>query len=400
MRTPSLLLLTSLVALTACGRDAAAPPSGFTAAGPSSADAALVAPDDSEIGALRFGFGHYCSKVSTQSGAWSFDFGSADPCAASLPTGTIMRGGMYRLNGLNRVVAHCKPTYIRYYEGMGVTPLTVARAAALRSGPRPGACTFTVSPKRLAIFDLPYGSTATFPANYHGSGFDFMRPPYSAWGTVDHRGLSVSFIDDHDAHDFGMPRGTPLLAVADGVIITGGMFSSGVSNRGCNRPDLPDCGLQGIVIVKHTVAAGNPAYDEVFGTGYFHVQAIPRWILSQCTPVDTTQAWPGVGGVCSVPVKRGQVVAYSGNRGSSSAPHLHFATWRMTNTQAFGHVVPDVVLRSPFPRQNSVITEPTGWHGSGADPWATKAIVPTTQFPNGAGTLSIHLWKVDPPIHW
>jgi hypothetical protein len=47
-----------------------------------------------------------------------------------------------------------------------------------------------------------------------------------------------------------------------------------------------------------------------------------------------------------------------------------------------------------------MIMEPSGWYGSTPDPWATRAILPTSLFPTGAGTLSIHLWKNDPPIHW
>jgi murein DD-endopeptidase MepM/ murein hydrolase activator NlpD len=373
---------------------------------PQTARAVTAAIDDAS--ALARGMAHYCSKVALNSTAWSVTYGTADPCAAGLPGGVIMRAGMYSIAGVNRVVVHCQPTYIKYHEGVGQNPINQARNAAMRTGSHSGKCTFTVAPKRMPLFDLPYPPNANLPANYHGSGFDFWRPPYGDYNVIDHRGQSVSFINDHDAHDFGMPKGTPLLAVADGVIITAGMFWGQYTNcnspRGIEIPTRADCGRQGIVIVRHTVQAALPTYDEVFATGYFHVQSIPKWIRDQCTAVDTTLAWPGVGGVCSIPVKRGQVVAYSGRRNTSLA-HLHFATWKLTNTHANGHRVGDAALYSPScctqgGRGPTMIVEPSGWYGSTPDPWATRAILSTPQFPAGAGTLSIHLWKADPPFHW
>ena len=394
------------MALAACADRVVAPR-------PLVADAA-VAPDlpsdqDTSLtpAALPRGMGHYCNKNAVNSSAWSFTYGTADPCATPA-NGKIMRAGMYSLLGQNRVVLRCLPSYTRWFEGAGRAPLDQALAAANVARTHMGGCTFTVAPRRMAIFDWPYSPNANLPANYHGSGFDFERPPYGSWNVTDFRGQSVSFINDHDAHDFGMPNGTPLLAVADGEIITAGMFWGQYTNcnppRGIPIPTRADCGRQGIVIVKHVAQAGNPTYDEHFATGYFHVQSIPAWIRNQCSAVDTTQAWPGVGGVCSIPVTRGQVIAYSGRR-STSLSHLHFATWRLSNTHAQGYRVGSAALYSPScctptGRGPTLITEPYGWRGTTADPWAVNAAWPSTTFPNGAGSLSIHLWKVDPPIHW
>lgn len=406
-------LLVALLAASAisgaCSPEISAPPPASPAVAVPLASLSAEPAVSGEVGALLRGMGHYCNKNWFNSTAWSFDYGTADPCASGPGGGKIVRAGMYALTGTNRVVLRCLPNLTWRYEGAGATPLAQAKATA-SLGRHQGSCTFTVSPKRIALFDWPYPANANLPANYHGSGFDFDRHPYGAPSTIiDHRGQQVQFIDDHDAHDFGMPKGTPLLAVADGVIITAGMFWGQYTN--CNRPGLPqnptraDCGRQGIVIVRHTLPGGTPTYDERFATGYFHIQSIPQWILNQCTAVDTTQAWPGVGGVCSIPVKRGQVIAYSGRR-STNLAHLHFATWRLTNTHAQGHQVGDAALYSPScctvgGRGPTIIMDPYGWRGTTAfDPWAYKAAWPTPAFPNGAGALSVSLFKVDPPIHW
>jgi len=410
MRYPALLRLAVLAIVAACRPDISAPPSPTSLEQSPPLTSVRTEPTASaEVGALLRGMGHYCNKTWFNSPAWSFDYGSADPCASAPAGGTIARAGMYSLAGSNRVVLRCLPNLTWRYEGTGAIPLAQAKATA-SGGRHQGSCTFTVSPRRIAWFDWPYPANASLPANYHGSGFDFDRPPYgSAFTTVDHRGQQVQFIDNHDAHDFGMPKGTPLLAVADGVIITAGMFWGQYTN--CNRrglpqnPNLADCGRQGIVIVRHTLPGGSPTYDETFATGYFHIQSLPQWILNQCTAVDTTQAWPGVGGVCSIPVTRGQVIAYSGRRSTNQA-HLHFATWRLTNTHAQGHKVGDAALYSPScctvgGRGPTLIVDPYGWRGTSSfDPWSYKAAWPTPTFPNGAGALSVSLFKVDPPIHW
>jgi murein DD-endopeptidase MepM/ murein hydrolase activator NlpD len=320
---------------------------------------------------------------------------------------------MYSTAGLNNVVVWCKPNISASFRGMGKTPLDKAHAFA-SIGRHMGDCVFVASPAHMPIFDWPFSPNLSLPANYHGSGFDFERAPYGALSKqVDYRGLTVQFLDDHDAHDFGMPPGTPLYAVADGVVITGGMFYGTYTN--CNVvPNLPtetgksDCGHQGLVIVRHTVKGSSPRYDEIFATGYSHIQAIPRWILSGCTPVDTGKTWPGAGGVCNVPVKRGQVVAYSGRRNTNQA-HLHFATWRLSNNSrrdGYGYRAPDAALHSPNCCNSAgaigptMYMEPYGWRGPVGDPWSYKARASTPTFPFGAGALSIRLWKTDPPIHW
>lgn len=406
----SLLLLAALTSLAACGPDILQPPAAtpLQSAVPLSATQAELAPLFGTNALVR-GMGRYCNKTWFNSSAWSFDYGSADPCASAPSGGMIARAGLYSISGVNRVVLRCLPRKTWLYEGTGAAPLAQARTTAA-NGRHAGGCTFTVSPRRIAWFDWPFAPNANLPANYHGSGFDFDRSPYGAPSTtIDHRGKLVHFLDEHDAHDFGMPKGTPLLAVADGVIITAGMFWGQYTN--CNKrgtvgnPNLADCGRQGIVIVRHTISDGSPTYEERFATGYFHVQSIPPSILAQCTPVDTTQAWPGVGGVCAIPVTRGQVIAYSGRRSTNQA-HLHFATWRLTNTHAQGHQVGDAALYSPScctigGRGPTIITDPYGWRSTTSfDPWSYKTAWPSTAFPNGAGVLNVSLFKTDPPIHW
>jgi hypothetical protein len=404
------------LSLSACAEDASAPTA--IAAKPMVATAAAntLPTPIAGSGITVAGMSNYCSRLAAGGGGhWTFNFGTADPCGSSFLF-TTARAGMYSTYGLNKVLAWCDPNHIIAIDGYGRAPLDSAKAAATMAvGTNAGRCVFTVAPAEMRFFDWPYDPNGVYPPNYHGSGFDFERPPYNSGSSiVDFRGKNVSFINDHDGHDFGMPPGRPMRAVADGVVITAGYFRGTYTN--CNyfpglkyETGLPDCGHEAIIIVRHTVNASNPRYNETFATGYFHVQEIASNILAGCTPVDRSQLPMGTGGVCSVPVTKGQLLGYSGRRNTNAA-HLHFATWRLSNTtrrDTYGYRAPDNVLHAPTCCNfwgsigPSLITEPYGWRPSPTtDPWAYKARAASVPFPEGAGNLSIRLWKVDPPIHW
>lgn len=91
-------------------------------------------------------------------------------------------------------------------------------------------------------------------------------------------------VRQHKGVDFGCPEGTPVFASADGVIAFAG----------------PHGGHGNYVKIRH---------GETLETAYAHLSG-----------------WPA-GTVVGTPVRQGQVVAFSGNTGTSSGPHLHYEVW-------------------------------------------------------------------------
>jgi murein DD-endopeptidase MepM/ murein hydrolase activator NlpD len=88
----------------------------------------------------------------------------------------------------------------------------------------------------------------------------------------------------HHGIDVALPSGTPLTAPADGVVV----------NKGFDK------GAGFFLVLEH---AGG------WRTVFFHLQKTPA-------------------GAMRSPVKVGDVVAYSGNTGASTGPHLHFEVRR------------------------------------------------------------------------
>jgi murein DD-endopeptidase MepM/ murein hydrolase activator NlpD len=139
----------------------------------------------------------------------------------------------------------------------------------------------------------------------------------------------------HAGIDYSMPVGTPIFAVADGLVTFAGL-------------ETPhSCSVMGgqfvrdsAIEIKHPSSGG-----EQFGSRYVHLSVID---------VQAGQA-----------VTRGQQIGLSGNVGCSSAPHLHLAAWRF------------------FGSNGRTSIDPYGWEGAGPDPWAAH--------PQGAA--SVWLWK-------
>lgn len=139
----------------------------------------------------------------------------------------------------------------------------------------------------------------------------------------------------HNAHDWIMPVGTPLLAVADGEVIFAG------------EDDPVMCGSLGevsamAVVIQHTLFT-----DEIFETYYVHLSQID---------VEKGQ-W----------VDANQQIGLSGTTGCTTGPHLHFAVFRLTNTN----------------NGTRTAVDPFGWNGAGTDPWSIH--------PDGAE--SVFLWR-------
>jgi murein DD-endopeptidase MepM/ murein hydrolase activator NlpD len=126
------------------------------------------------------------------------------------------------------------------------------------------------------------------------------------------------YYDGHNGWDYALDVGVPVVAAADGQVIW-----AGASDDGCGWPALG-------AVLDH-------------GNGYQTLY----WHLSQ-VDVEAGQE-----------VRRGEVLGLAGASGCAEGPHLHFAVYYLG-------------------RQ----TDPEGWCGAGADPWAAHA----------AGTPSLWLW--------
>ena len=200
------------------------------------------------------GMGQYCS-VTGAAGDWDFSWTGKDPCRdilqRTLPGGTIQRAGLYSLRGENRVVLRCQGGFVSTHRGVGTLAMSYARNVIAQAQGLSD-CVFTVAPKEMPVFERPFEfASRDLEANLvPGTGFDFARWPYMTLNLqdfgqsgpvaatvvnhhADDRG-GMGFIDDHDAYDWGMPRQTPLYAVARGRVLTARNF-----NTSCSGSDSP-----------------------------------------------------------------------------------------------------------------------------------------------------------------
>ena len=314
------------------------------------------------------GLAHYCS-MAAQKGGWYLAWGGANPCewinSKHGPFVTIKRAGVYSAKGVNNVVVRCDGGYVGIYAGVGAGPLKAAYDAARK--PWKKGCFFTAAPKSMPIFASPYNLKTK--SVKHQNAFDFARNPYKTLNVqnfgqpgskfakiVDYKGRQKKQIDNHDSHDWNMPRYTPMYAVAKGRVRKARHFLTN-----CTGSDGP---VQGEVYIEHTVARKPSTYSERIISSYFH--------LAKLEVVDGQ--W----------VKQGDLIGQSGHTGCSSTPHLHFAVMRLTNT-ANNWRYKLTINKSGNNGWRTVI-EPYGFSPpKGFDPWAWRA------YPNGA--LSIQLWK-------
>jgi murein DD-endopeptidase MepM/ murein hydrolase activator NlpD len=100
----------------------------------------------------------------------------------------------------------------------------------------------------------------------------------------------------HNGIDFPTPRGSPIYATGDGEVSFVGSKS----------------GYGNVVEVDHPLARRQ--------TRYAHLSRV------------------AVGVRVGTPVRRGQIIAYSGNTGLSTAPHLHYEVRRLSDGQALNPV--------------------------------------------------------------
>ncbi|MFN3286353.1 MAG: M23 family metallopeptidase [bacterium] len=189
----------------------------------------------------------------------------------------------------------------------------------------------------LPLFERPFagapGVTNVFDHQYPGQ-------PTGKGYSLSFRGFRFLFGNEgHTGWDWTLWRGTPVLAVADGEVVTAGV----VPPFFCPLPGFQrEVSDQKAVEILVTAPEGTR-----FRVGYHHLDRVDVQVGQR--------------------VAAGQQVGVSGNTGCSVGPHLHFEVVRLDGTNSGAPAWVD----------------PFGWEGSSADPWA--------QHPQGA--VSLWLWK-------
>lgn len=206
------------------------------------------------------------------------------------------------------------------------------------TGPSPiaTACNPVAATARLAMpfFAKPF--TGDFPT---GNVFDHDKPGVFA----DANGYVLSMCgardtdsgqtDGHDGYDWRMAEGTPLLAVADGLVMYAGLEPP------FNCPPLNRT-VQAIYVQLRHRAPDGTEYITIYG----HLSRVA--VATGETILERT------------------IVGFSGNTGCSGTPHLHFGTFKGRD----GNFAP---------------IDPYGWHAAANDPWEAD--------PRGAA--SVWLWR-------
>ena len=139
--------------------------------------------------------------------------------------------------------------------------------------------------------------------------------------------------DGHPGYDWSLPGGTPLFAVADGVVLQAGEAAP----QFCQALNRITTGL--LVLLEH----GSPSGEQ---------------FVSLAGHLSQVEVTPGE------QVAAGQRIGLSGDTGCSLGPHLHFEVGQVVGTRR-------------------VQIDPYGWKGEGTDPWEIH--------PDGAA--SRWLWK-------
>lgn len=143
-----------------------------------------------------------------------------------------------------------------------------------------------VGKKQVFRYELPDGTKTYFREDGSSARKTFLKSPLkyahvtSRFGSRFHPILK--YLKAHNGVDYGAPIGTPIWAVADGVVKSAG-YAGGSGHRVCIR------------------------HINSFETCYLHLSRY------------------GSGVRVGARVSQKQIIAYSGNSGLSTGPHLHFA---------------------------------------------------------------------------
>jgi murein DD-endopeptidase MepM/ murein hydrolase activator NlpD len=174
-----------------------------------------------------------------------------------------------------------------------------------------------VKEKRVFRYQLPGGEVSYFQQDGSSARKAFLKSPLKYANITSRFGGRfhpiLQYVKAHNGVDYRAPVGTPVWAVCDGVVTRAGTES----------------GAGKLVCIRHLNA---------LETCYLHLSGF------------------GAGVRMGARVSQKQVIAYSGNTGLSTGPHLHFALKRG------GHFVNP--LNQKFPRANPV---PKAWQADYAE---------------------------------
>lgn len=150
----------------------------------------------------------------------------------------------------------------------------------------------SVGKKRVFRYGLPDGSFSYFQEDGSSARKSFLKSPLKYAHVTSKFGMRfhpvLQFVKAHNGVDYGTPVGTPVWAVADGTVLKA-QYDGAAGNHLC---------------IKHV---------NGLETCYLHLSKF------------------GEGVRAGARVSQKQVIAYSGNTGRSTGPHLHFAMKRAGN---------------------------------------------------------------------
>jgi len=192
--------------------------------------------------------------------------------------------------------------------------------------------------------------------------------------------LSWGFINDHQGYDIKMNDGTPIYAMADGVV---DMARFRDVTYACGSGN----GTQAEIYIRHRFSGGKGRYDEYYESYYAHLE----WIA---VSTGTT-------------VHKGDLLGYSGHSGcTGGTPHLHYQVMRLTNTAA--KLSYPLVINTSFGQFDDPnsdlgyrhVIDPGGFYAPTApafDPWAWRSFTSTLDW----GAQSVNLWTSgqEPPLN-
>ncbi|RYZ38041.1 MAG: M23 family peptidase [Myxococcaceae bacterium] len=170
-----------------------------------------------------------------------------------------------------------------------------------------------VGNKRVFRYVLPNGEANFFQEDGASAKKTFLKSPLkyahvtSSFGSRFHPVLQ--YVKNHNGVDYGTPIGTPVWAVADGTVVSAG--NAGAAGN--------------MVVLRHA---------NGMETQYMHLSRFGDGVRS------------------GTRIRQKQVIAYSGNTGRSTGPHLHFGLKR---NGAYANP-----LTQKFPRADPLPKELTG----------------------------------------
>ena len=225
---------------------------------------------------------------------------------------------------------------IRVWTALGLLALAGCRSGPTSPSPVATACNPTASSARAAspVFSKPF--RGDFPT---GTLFDHDKPlPFGDGNTYllslcGARMPDQDNVNGHSGYDWRMPEGTPLLAVADGLVMYAGVEPP------FNCPPLGRM-VQAIYVQLRHIGLDDVEYISIYG----HLSRVG------VTTGDTIAA--------------GTTIGWSGNTGCSGTPHLHFGAFKGRG-------------------DTFAVIDPYGWHAATTDPWEVDP----------RGTSSVWLWR-------